>query len=846
MYKLGKVVRSLIITGIIICGIHSSASSQTVTIGAATTVDQGLPIEPYYGYTYSQSIFNQSEIATSGDIDKIRYYCDGSSSYTDNPITVYIGHSTKSTFSGTTDWVSSASLTQVYTGSITTTATPGWIEIDITNFTYNNTDNLIIGIDENQSGYHGSGDDWYCTSTTGNKSLVYRSDGTNPDPAAPPTATYIKAYRPNIQLEFIATTPMSYVSSTTTQGNTSTTSQASTNQQIIGIEVVTTGSLSPFDLTQFQMNMNGSTDGTNDASGISIYYTGTSSSFATTTLFGSATPGGGTLNVNGSQTLAEGTNYFWIAYNIAAGATIDNFVDAECTQLTINGGVGTQIPSVTAPAGNRKIAVNYTFSTGVDMSIPDQAPEDCSIINVAGIGNISLADGMILDSVCLKIIHPYDGQLQIFLEAPDATRIELSTGNCWSGSNYGNGVVGDAGPYTCFDVESMDLMSDQASGDAPAAGTFYPEANMNLVNNGQNANGQWKLCIEDTWGAEAGTLEYWEIHFKEITPLPTCSGSAPSDICSSAPTMIATEGYCSNTGSFTQDIPAGMSFCNGGSIENNSYLKFSASEATETIDIWMENCEEPSGSVSGLQIQVLSTADCVNFVQVGDCYRPQHLVYHDQLNVSGLTIGQDYYLMIDGDGGDVCDFVVSRNSAVSLPVKLASFDAICNNGEVLLSWQTASEINNAYFSIEKSTDGIHYEELTRINGAGTTVTPQQYQFIDHSSQEAYYRLKQTDFNGKSEYFPTKHTECIKTDYSVVIYPNPANNYFIFSSQLFGNNSFELLLFDAIGKLVLSKNYDGELLEEEHKVNVSKLPSGVYHVIFKNNNYSISKKLILNK
>ncbi len=173
----------------------------TVTIGTGTVVDQHLPMEPYYGYSYTQSIYLQSEIANAGTIRKIRYQYTGSV-WTD-AIVIYMGHTTKTEFTGVTDYVPVAELTEVYNGSFTSAA--GWIEITLTTpFVYNNTDNLVIAVDENTAGYHSTGDDFYCTSVSGNRSVYYYQDGApGPNPEAPTASNQnVSAYIPNIKLIF--------------------------------------------------------------------------------------------------------------------------------------------------------------------------------------------------------------------------------------------------------------------------------------------------------------------------------------------------------------------------------------------------------------------------------------------------------------------------------------------------------------------------------------------------------------------------------------------------------------------------------------------------------------------
>jgi hypothetical protein len=154
---------------------------------------------------------------------------------------------------------------------------------------------------------------------------------------------------------------MTYTSSTTTQTVTTDLNPGSTNQQIIGVQVVTTGPTNPLSLTQFNLTTNGSTSAGTDISNAKVWYTGTSSTFATTAQFGSTySAPTGAFVVTGSQALAVGTNYFWVTYDIAPGATLNNVVDARCNQITV--AAATQAPTVTNPAGSRTIKDIYLIS----------------------------------------------------------------------------------------------------------------------------------------------------------------------------------------------------------------------------------------------------------------------------------------------------------------------------------------------------------------------------------------------------------------------------------------------------------------------------------------------------
>ena len=168
-----------------------------IQVGNGSITDQNLPIEPYFGYTYSQVIYLASEINASGDITELQWYFNGTSLSVSNDWTIYIGHTTKTSFASTSDWIAVGSMTQVYSDTFTDPGGAGWITFDITDWTYNGTDNIVIAVDENASGYNAAGDDFYCSSRTDNRGLVYFSDGTNPDPSIPPDGN-LRTYIANI------------------------------------------------------------------------------------------------------------------------------------------------------------------------------------------------------------------------------------------------------------------------------------------------------------------------------------------------------------------------------------------------------------------------------------------------------------------------------------------------------------------------------------------------------------------------------------------------------------------------------------------------------------------------
>ena len=174
-----------------------------VTIGAGNLQTENAPFEPYFGYSYAQTIYLASEINASGTITDIQWYYSGTSALpSSQDLTIYMAEVAKTEFTSTTDWEPIASFTEVYAGGITVTAgTEGWVTLTLnTPFNYTGTGNLIIAAKENSAGYDEFGDDFYNSQVATNRTISYYSDSTNPDPTDPPTASNIDDTIPNIIL----------------------------------------------------------------------------------------------------------------------------------------------------------------------------------------------------------------------------------------------------------------------------------------------------------------------------------------------------------------------------------------------------------------------------------------------------------------------------------------------------------------------------------------------------------------------------------------------------------------------------------------------------------------------
>ncbi|MEQ9166592.1 MAG: T9SS type A sorting domain-containing protein, partial [Fulvivirga sp.] len=128
---------------------------------------------------------------------------------------------------------------------------------------------------------------------------------------------------------------------------------------------------------------------------------------------------------------------------------------------------------------------------------------------------------------------------------------------------------------------------------------------------------------------------------------------------------------------------------------------------------------------------------------------------------------------LEAEDDSLFDFVESGGV---LPIELLAFSAIVNEIRVELDWSTASELNNDYFTIERSSDGLSFEPVATVTGAGNSSETLNYSFVDRNPLfgKSYYRLKQTDFDGASETFAPIAVNFSSLISGDITFTNPVN------------------------------------------------------------------------
>ncbi len=206
-------------------------------------------------------------------------------------------------------------------------------------------------------------------------------------------------------------------------------------------------------------------------------------------------------------------------------------------------------------------------------------------------------------------------------------------------------------------------------------------------------------------------------------------------------------------------------------------------------------------------------------------------------SASGGTINKDF--MTGGSvnflGLGTTNFNGIMHGSITVnPVELTSFSAYRKNGAVALRWNTATELNNFGFEVQRTEDGNSWRMIGFVAGAGTVYSPRAYEFEDRSlptSGYLRYRLRQVDRDGSSEYSPVVE---VRTDAQTApgisgMFPSPARAMTTVSYSLESAGTAVLTLHDLTGRQLrtLSEEYSAAAGSHSSVVDVSGLTTGIY-------------------
>ena len=296
---------------------------------------------------------------------------------------------------------------------------------------------------------------------------------------------------------------------------------------------------------------------------------------------------------------------------------------------------------------------------------------------------------------------------------------------------------------------------------------------------------------------------------------------------------------------------------NGGTLPNSvSFYSYSGSEPTDvpsntgTGFIWWKITPDiqPSGGANydiklyyndGQMGSIIQEADIVIAKRENSSSQWIPLIvtgadYDDNfVSSTGLTSFSEFGIFDDSDDES------------TLPVTFLDFNLSCNKDQVILFWSTSSEINNDRYEIERSYDGIEFNKIGEVKGAGSSNVYLTYTFMDIEprAEISYYRLKQIDIDGSISYSKIIFTTC----------KNKSVQNEILRSFINGNNlvvdihstqitMIQIYLFDISGKLVIQKQFMASEGMNTFNIETNAISNGVYFIQALLNNTRDYKKL----
>ena len=174
----------------------------------------------------------------------------------------------------------------------------------------------------------------------------------------------------------------------------------------------------------------------------------------------------------------------------------------------------------------------------------------------------------------------------------------------------------------------------------------------------------------------------------------------------------------------------------------------------------------------------------------------------------------------------------------SLPITLSQFDVEKSIESVNISWTTQQEIDNAFFTLEKSTNGVDFESIFVVEGAGTSRAPKNYSFIDRQPFTGinYYRLMHQDFSDEFSYSEIKQVSFQKTD-RLQVYPNPFTGLITVEMESGKNTkAIPYQVFDSKSILIKQGMLDFDFGQTQ--IDLVGLPPGNYHLVIASNGQNV--------
>ncbi len=280
------------------------------------------------------------------------------------------------------------------------------------------------------------------------------------------------------------------------------------------------------------------------------------------------------------------------------------------------------------------------------------------------------------------------------------------------------------------------------------------------------------------------------------------------EICIGGGILGVNTGATANTGTFAIGMNAG-----GNALTiSNPTASITSDETMTTFNASVQGPQGDPFNIDGVILYFSTSGDpytCIT--STAQCGEP----YIDCKTISFTTdvvLESIIAFGIEGNGNPVAGCTGDPDMTIdllSLPVTLTRFVASEQDGQVTLNWETATEVNNDFFAVERSLDGKTFELIGRVAGNNTTTEITKYQFVDqpYGAGQYYYRLRQVDFSGEFRYSPIIAVWVAPRNKEILrMHPNPTMaSLHLFSTDI-AAQSVRIEIYDHLGQLVLQGIY----------------------------------------
>ena len=226
------------------------------------------------------------------------------------------------------------------------------------------------------------------------------------------------------------------------------------------------------------------------------------------------------------------------------------------------------------------------------------------------------------------------------------------------------------------------------------------------------------------------------------------------------------------------------------------------------------------------------------------------------LQTMNVTAGQNYILVVDewspnaGSGYTLNFSGTASLDCNILPVEFGEFNTeyVPEQGIVDVVWSTESERDNDYFIVERSSNGIDFEEIATADAVGNSTYETKYYAIDEEPYIGvnYYRIKQVDVNGDFNYSELRTVNILDSYYDIMsVNPNPTNDRTEIVFNDYSNENAELKIFDMSGNLVEHASISCQKGGNRMEIDLSNHQDGIYMLNLTTNNKTYTSKLIKN-